>query len=101
MKTQILNDILDVVSSVCEVSTNEIVSHCKRNEVVDARCIFVYSCSKIGFSADTIARFLERKRVAFVNDALHKYSNFSKLSLSFRLLSRNVAEKLASIYPTT
>lgn len=99
MKSEILSSILTVVSSVCEISPDEICSKCKRNDVVDARCIFVYYCNKFGFKAAEIAQFLHRKRLCFVNDCLRNHNCFSEQSLSYRLLCHDVGRMLCDKYP--
>ena len=101
MKSEILNDILVVVSSVCEIPADEILSKCKRNDVVDARCIFVYYCNKFGFKASEVTRFLNRKRLCFFNDCLRNFESFSQQSLSFRLLCHDVNRMLTNKYPSS
>ena len=101
MKTALLHQILEVVSSICEIPCEEIVSHTKRADVVDARVIFVYYASRYGFPTATIAKFINRTRVCSVNDHLANYKNFSAQSVAFRLLSKEVDGKLRCIFPET
>lgn len=99
MKTELLNGILDVVSEVCEVSREDILSHCKREDVVDARCIFVYYCKEYGFKSTVLAEFLNRRRRCVIDSYIRNYPYFSRQSYMFRLCSAQVSEKLASMYP--
>ncbi len=99
MKSEILNDIAEVVGSVCEVSVEDIRSMCKRSEIVDARCIFVRYCVKFGFPASTVSAYLGRKRVGVVGGCLRNYDAYHKSSLSFRLLCHDVDRVLADKYP--
>lgn len=99
MKTQLLNNILNVVSDVCEISTSDILSHSKRNDVVDARCIFVHFCMEYGLPTITIMRFLNRRRTCVISNYLQNYGIYSRQSFSFRLLCSQVSEKLSNIYP--
>ena len=101
MKTALLRQILEVVASVCEISCEEIVSHTKRSDVVDARVIFVFYCTKYGFQAATLAQFLDRTRQASIRDCLSNYKIFSAQSAVFRFLSKEVGGKLAEILPQT
>lgn len=101
MKTMFLMKTLSIVSEVCEVSSEEVLSHSKRADIVDARVIFVYYCSKYGFPSATIAKFINRKRLSSIRDFLYNYKIFSKQSIAFRLMSTEVGRKLAEIYPET
>lgn len=101
MKTALLQQILTIVASVCEISENEIISHAKSSDIVDARIIFVFYCAMYGFPAATIAKFLNRKRVCTIRDCLRNYKIFSAQSTAFRLLSAEVCKKLSAIFPAT
>ena len=101
MKTQMLNSILDIVSEVCEVSREDLLSHCKREEVVDARCIFVHYCKEYGFQSKVLAEFLNRKRACVVDAYARNYRSYSKVSYMFRTYSRQVCAKLAEMFPVS
>lgn len=96
MKTEILKSILNIVTSVCEIPQEQILSKCKRNDIVDARCIFVhFAVRKYGFKSAYISAFLGRKRTKFVNDCLNNYDNFFEQSMSFRLMCHDVQRMLS------
>ena len=99
MKSVILHQILSVVAEICEINANEIVSHVKHQDVVDARTIFVYSCLKYGFPPATVAKFINRKRICTVRDYHDKYGIMRKQSDAFRYLSNEVVRKLADMLP--
>jgi len=101
MKTKTLNGILDTVSEVCEVSREELLSRCKRQEVVDARCIFVHFCKQYGFPSKVIADFLGRQRACVVDNYAHNYHYFSRVSYIMRVYSQQVSDKLSVILPDT
>ena len=101
MKTQILSQILSIVSEVCEVKGEEILSRSKRADVVDARNIFVFNCSKYGFQHATIADFIHRKRICTVRDCISNHLNYSRQSAAYRLLCAEVAKKLAEMFQST
>jgi len=99
MKTALLRQILAIVAEICEINGNEICSHVKKANVVDARCIFVYYCSKYGFPSADIAEFIGRKRICSIRDLISNHRYFSKSSAAFRYLSAEVGKKLAGIVP--
>lgn len=101
MKTELLNEILGIVSEVCEVSREELLSHCKREEVVDARCIFVHFCKEYGFQSTVLADFLNRKRPCVIDSYARNYRSYSKVSYMFRYYSAQVADKLSAKFPVS
>jgi tRNA 2-selenouridine synthase SelU len=74
MKTKLFNTMLEVVSEVCEVPAQEIVSTKKDEEVSDARIILVWLCSRGGLRPKEIAKFLNRKAPNFVSECRTKYT---------------------------
>lgn len=98
-KTELLKSILNVVSEVCEISSEDILSHSKRNDIVDARCIFVHFCMEYGLPTVTIMHFLNRRRTCVINNYLQNYGIYSRQSFSFRLLCSQVSDKLSDMYP--
>ena len=101
MKTMYLESIASAVSEVCEVTIDDLCSHCKRAELVDARCIFVHYCKVYGFSNESIMRFLNRTRACVIDNYNANYHIYRKQSFMFRVFSTKVAEKLAVIFPET
>lgn len=99
MKSKLLNAILNIVCEVCEVSKEDVVSMRKSEYIVEARSIFVSVCRQYGLPSGSIARFLNRKRIQAVSEMLGNYRIFSKQSYSFRLMSKEVDEKISAIYP--
>ena len=99
MKSEMLNQIAEVVAQECEVSVEDIKSACKRGDIVEARCIFVHYCYAYGLQPYSMLSFLGRKRKATVNDCSSNYLIFRRQSTSFRLMSDKVGDKLSAIYP--
>lgn len=99
MKTELLNQIAEVVAQECEVSVSDIKSMCKRGDIVEARCMFVHFCYAYGLQPVSISKFLGRSRKNTVNDCCSNYLIMRKQSFSFRLMSDKVAEILSGIYP--
>ena len=101
MKTEMLNEILEVVSNVCEVSREELLSHCKREDVIDARCIFIHHCMTYGFKKQVLADFLDRKRRCVIDAYIRNYPYFYKQSYLFRLYDQQISDKLSGKYPVS
>lgn len=95
MRTEFLNDILSVVSDVCEVSRESILSHCKKEEVLHARCIFVYYCKEYGLPNSSLAKFLNRARGCVIDSYMQSYKYFYKQSYIFRISSAKVSDILS------
>lgn len=101
MKSEIFSTIIGVVSSECEISEDDIRSHCKSNDVVDARCIFVFYCHYYGLPSASIAKFLNRKRLVSISDCLRNHRTYSEQSIAYRLMCNNVGKKLSDLFPDT
>lgn len=99
MKSEILNQIAEVVAHECEVTTDDIKSTCKRGDIVEARCIFVHFCYAYGIQPSAITRFLGRSRKNTVNDCCSNYLIFKRQSFAFRLMSNKVDKILADMFP--
>ncbi|MCM1034921.1 MAG: hypothetical protein NC346_02455 [Prevotella sp.] len=94
-KSEIFSTILHAVADVCEVTPEQILSKSKESDVSDARCIFVYHCVHYGLPIHSIAKYLHRKRNSSVHAYLATYQAYHKQYVSFRLLCRNVSDKLS------
>lgn len=63
-KSDIFNQILDVVANETEIERTEILSACKKAEIVDARYMLVYALYRKGFYYSEIARMSNITRQA-------------------------------------
>lgn len=95
IKSQILKLILDTVAECCEMGSEQICSASRVTEVIYARTLFVWYCNDYGICINDIARFLSRKRTATIYTYLANYHTFKQASITFRLISRHISEKLA------
>ena len=99
MKTEFLNEILGIVSEVCEVSREDLLSHCKREDVLYARCILVKHCKDYGIPNNVLAEFLNRHRGCVIDTYVRSYKYFHKVSYMFRFCDAKVSETVAAKYP--
>lgn len=91
MKSKHFATILDVVSEVCEVSAQDIISLKKDEEIADARIIFVWLCIRSGLKPKEIGKFLNRKNPNFVSEQKAKYTVRDAEYVVFRSLVRKAA----------
>lgn len=96
MKPKIFNTILDVVSEVCDVPAQEIVSFKKDEEIAEARIILVWLCVRCGLKPKEIGKFLNRKNPNFVSEQKAKYTVRDAEYTCFRSLVRKAARILPS-----
>ena len=96
MKPKIFNTILDVVSEVCDVSAQDIVSFKKDEEIAEARIILVWLCVRCGLKPKEIGKFLNRKNPNFVSEQKAKYTVRDAEYTCFRSLVRKAARILPS-----
>lgn len=94
MKTKLFDTILEVVSEVCDVPSQDIISMKKDEEISDARVIFVWLCSRSGLRPKEISKFLNRKAPNFVSECKTKYTVRDTEYVCFRSLVRKSARLL-------
>lgn len=61
-KSSVFNDIILAISEETEVSQEQILSHSKRGDIVEARCLLFYYLKKAGFYPSQIARMTNQSR---------------------------------------
>lgn len=94
MKTKIFSTILDVVSEVCDIPAQDIISLKKDEEIADARTILVWLCIRSGLKPKEIGKFLNRKNPNFVSEQKTKYTVRDAEYVCFRSLVRKAARIL-------
>lgn len=94
MKSKIFQTILDVVSEVCDVPAQDVISFKKDEEVAEARIILVWLCSRSGLKPKEISKFLNRKNPNFVSEQKAKYMVRDAEYTCFRSLIRKAARIL-------
>lgn len=101
MKSEIFQKILEVVSEKCEVSPEKICGSSKPTEVLHARTKLIWYCNDYGLCANDIAKFIHKKRTATVYGHLANYHIYKRSSVTFRILTQEIADKLSAIFPKT
>ena len=96
MKPKIFNTILDVVSEVCDIPAQDIISFKKDEEIAEARIILVWLCVRCGLKPKEIGKFLNRKNPNFVSEQKAKYTVRDAEYTCFRSLVRKAARILPS-----
>lgn len=95
MKDRIIEEVLKTVSEVTRVKTEDIISECKRNEVLEARQLFVWYCKVNGGCVVDILRFINRKHANCITEIISKYhSNYARYTM-FRMM----ADKISRVLP--
>lgn len=96
MKSEIFAQILEMVAEVTELSTEQILSKTKTDDLVAARSLFVHHCKIKGMPSISIAQFIRRARTNTVNRYLTDYNSFYKTSQFFRDMDSKLTQLLAS-----
>lgn len=95
MKSEIFAQILSAVSEVTELSSEQILSKTKTDDLVAARSLFVHYAAKLGVPSISISRFLGRKNTHSVSSYLSDYNSFTRSSYLFRKMDSRIATLLA------
>lgn len=59
-KIEFFNKILETTADVCNVSTDEIMNGCRREDVCGARSIVVFWCNAAGFTCQSLLKCVGR-----------------------------------------
>lgn len=59
-KLEFFNKILDTTAEVCNVTADEIMNGCRREDVCGARSIVVFWCNAAGFSCQSLLKCVGR-----------------------------------------
>ncbi len=101
MKTQIFNSILSCVAEATELSTEQILSSNRKQEIVEARAMVIYFCKRYGLSCYFLQEKLNKKSTYAVRYLEHEFSSMLKCSFSLREATQSVEQKLANNMPKT
>ena len=99
MKTEIFDKIVGLVAETTELKKECILSSCKTEDLVAARCLFVHFCAASGMPTVSIADYMKRKKQTCVNNYLASYDSFYKSSPYFRCMRNSIAKKLPEVCP--
>ena len=61
-KTEIFDAVMSAVVSETEITKEQILSHSKQSDIVEARCLVFYYLRKAGFYPSQIARMTNQSR---------------------------------------
>lgn len=101
MKTQIFNSVLSCVADATELSTEQILSGNRKQEIVEARSMVIYFCKRYGLSCSFLQEKLNKKSTYAVRYLYNEYNSMLKQSFSLREANQIVEQKLANIMPNT
>ena len=101
MKTQIFNTILQSVAEATELSTEQILSSNRKQEIVEARAMIIFFAKRYGLSCSFLQEKLNKKSTYAVRYLEHEYGTMLKQSFSLREITQSVEQKLANIMPNT
>lgn len=99
MKTEFFDKIVDLVAKTTELKKECILSSCKTEDLVAARCLFVHFWATSGIPTISIAEYMNRKKPTCINNYLASYDSFYKSSPYFRSLRNSIAKKLPDVCP--
>lgn len=96
MKSELFAKILETVAQVTELSTEQILSKTKTDDLVAARSLFVHHCVGFGVPSISIAGFLGRTGTHCVGRYLADYQHFMRTSYLFREMNSRIVSALES-----
>ena len=93
-KTELFNEVLEIVSRETEIPANKIISHDRSAEVVDARYILAYILYRRGIYISTIAEMMGYSRRAIEKIISQFDDRRNRLGGFFELIYKRSANKV-------
>ena len=100
-KSEIFLEVLKVVCDFAEVTEEEILSKCRKEDVVTARCMVVVYCKAYGLSSRYVQEKLSLKSHASISYYMGMYSVCRKTNKHFRYLDMLIGHELDNIMSAT
>ena len=101
MKSKIFGTILECVAEATELSTEQILSSNRKQEIVEARAMVIYFGKRYGLSCCFLQEKLNKKSTYAVRYLEHEFGAMLKQSFSLREATQSVEQKLANNMPKT
>lgn len=93
-KQEIFDKILDTCAEVCNVSKDDIINACRKEDVCTARAILVFWCDAAGFTGETMVKFCKCNGANSINSVRSHIEPMWKERYAFHLLVAEVGFKL-------
>lgn len=93
-KQEIFDKILETCAEVCNVSKEEIINACRKEDVCTARAILVFWCDAAGFSVESLVKCCECNNVNSINSVRSRIETMWIEKFAFHLLVKEVGDRL-------
>ena len=93
-KVEIFKKILETCAEVCDVSSEDIMSGVRAENVVVARTICVFWCMSAGFSVESMLKCTDRTNANSINSITARVEDLWVNKFAFHILMKEVGKRL-------
>lgn len=93
-KKEIFDKIIEICAEVCSVSVEDIISGCRKEDVVTARAIVVFWCDAAGFSVESLVKYCECNNANSINSVKSRIETMWVERFAFHILIKEVGDRL-------
>lgn len=93
-KKEFFNKILEITADVCNVSKDDIMNGCRKEDVCGARSIVVFWCNAAGFACQSLLTCIGRSGANSVKSLLEQFEYNWSNRFAFHIFVKEVGQQL-------
>ncbi|MCQ2105949.1 MAG: hypothetical protein MJZ26_09175 [Fibrobacter sp.] len=93
-KKEIFDKIVEITAEVCNVSHEDIMDGCRKEDVVTARTICVFWATAAGFSVESMVQCTETNNAHSINSVKARIEYYWTEKYAFHVLVKEVGKRL-------
>ena len=93
-KQEIFDKIVETCAEVCNVSVDDIINACRKEDVCTARALLVFWCDSAGFSVESLVKCCECNSANSINAVRSRIEQMWVERFAFHMLCKEVGKRL-------
>lgn len=93
-KQQIFDKIVETCADVCNVSTDDIINACRKEDVCTARALLVFWTDAAGFTAESMVKLCECNNANSINAVRSRIEKMWVERFAFHILAVEIGRRL-------
>lgn len=98
MKKEICNQVIATVSAITDVKKEDIFSNKKQSDIIEARCLIITYCKRLGVSNEYLMNLLNKKSTFSISHMLSQYKVYYNSSKIFKQYTKQLDNKLSEFF---
>lgn len=93
-KKEIFDKIIETCADVCNVSREDIINACRKEDVCTARALLVFWCDAAGFSVESMVKLCDCNNANSINAVRSRIEQMWVERFAFHMLAAEVGRRL-------